>query len=409
MSRVPGYRLLIESLQRCGTDVLFFLEGGPLLEAAAVAGELGIRCVDVRHEQAAAMAAQAWSRLTRRVGVCMAASGPATCNLVTGVANAFIDGVPLVVIGGAVSTGTYGRGEFQDIDQVRDDGADHQGGRPPLHHRAHPGAGAERVSRRALGPAGAGLSRSARRRAVPRGRRRTRSSGRISISRFRAIRPTRRGSPPRSRCCNGARRPIVLSGTGALFAGRRRRARQISRDDQAAAVHDAAGSRHRLGGSAGHTPVTARSKAFKEADLILAVGTRLNFIFGFAKPPRFAKDAKIIHIDIDPIEIARHPNVAVRLQGDAAAVLERAHAGDQRRPAQRRQRLAHRTASTATRASRRRRAASNWRSTRSRSIRCGCAPRSPRCCPRTRCWRSTATSSSTSRASRSRRFAPGTG
>lgn len=319
MSRVPGYRLLIESLQRCGADVLFFLEGGPLLEAAAVAGELGIRCIDVRHEQAAAMAAQAWSRLTRRVGVCMAASGPGTCNLVTGVANACIDGVPLVVIGGAVSTATYGRGEFQDIDQVAM--------MAPITKQATRLYATERIPEQVQnaflvalsgkpGPVYLDLPADVLFREI--------DADKIAWPNFDLTISRNPPDPARLAAAvallHAAQRPIALSGTGALFA---------DAGDALAKFLGATGlplfttpqGRGIVSESVGHTPVTARSKAFKEADLILAVGTRLNFIFGFAQPPRFARDAKVIHIDIDPIEIARHPNIAVRLQGDAAAAL----------------------------------------------------------------------------------------
>ena len=319
MPRVPGYRLLIESLQRCGADTLFFLEGGPLLEAAAAAGELGLRCIDMRHEQAAAMAVQAWSRLTRRAGVCMAASGPGTCNLVTGVANAFIDGVPLVVIGGAVSTATYGRGEFQDIDQVAM--------MAPITKQATRIYATERIPEQVQnaflvalsgqpGPVYLDLPADVLFREV--------EAEKLTWPNFDLAISRNPPDPARLAAAvtllHGARRPIVLSGTGALFA---------DAGDALAKFLDATGlplfttpqGRGIVSEAEGHTPVTARSKAFREADLILAVGTRLNFIFGFAQPPRFAPDARIIHIDIDPIEIARHPNVAVRLQGDAAAVL----------------------------------------------------------------------------------------
>src|SRR3989442_10907018 len=75
--------------------------GGPMLETEAACIQLGIRAIDTRHEQAAALAAHAWTRVTRRPGVCMGCSGPGTTNLVTGVANAFTDCAPLVAIGGA--------------------------------------------------------------------------------------------------------------------------------------------------------------------------------------------------------------------------------------------------------------------------------------------------------------------
>ena len=78
----------------------------------------GIRLIDTRHEQGAAYMAQAYSRVTQGPGVCMAASGPATLNLGTGLANALIDCCPVVAIGGSTPISQFGRQVFQEIDQV---------------------------------------------------------------------------------------------------------------------------------------------------------------------------------------------------------------------------------------------------------------------------------------------------
>ena len=77
-----------------------------------------MRGIDVRHEQAAAMAAHAYARLLNRPGVCMAASGPGTTNLVTGVAHAWADGTPVLALGGSGAGSQSGHGAFQEIDQL---------------------------------------------------------------------------------------------------------------------------------------------------------------------------------------------------------------------------------------------------------------------------------------------------
>ena len=81
MAQLNGSEILAKALKREGVDELFFLMGGPMLAAESASINEGIRCIDVRHEQAAAMMAQAYSRLHQRPGVCMAASGPATINI----------------------------------------------------------------------------------------------------------------------------------------------------------------------------------------------------------------------------------------------------------------------------------------------------------------------------------------
>ena len=118
MSELTGSEILAKCLKKEGKDVLFFLMGGPMLLAEASCIKEGIRPMDVRHEQAAALMAQAYSRLLQRPGVCMAASGPGVINLITGIANAFIDCAPVVAIGGSSPVGQLGRQVFQEIDQV---------------------------------------------------------------------------------------------------------------------------------------------------------------------------------------------------------------------------------------------------------------------------------------------------
>src|SRR5947207_11232405 len=118
MAKVNGSQILARALRKQGVDTMFYIMGGPMLDAEASCIEEGIRSIDVRHEQAAAMMAHAWGRVTNRVGVCMAASGPATTNLVTGVGNAWSDAAPLIAIGGAAPLVTSGTGIFQECDQL---------------------------------------------------------------------------------------------------------------------------------------------------------------------------------------------------------------------------------------------------------------------------------------------------
>ena len=118
MATITGSEVLAQSLRSQGTDTLFYLMGGPMLETEAACIALGIRAIDTRHEQAAALAAHAWTRVTRRPGVCMGCSGPGTTNLLTGVANAFTDAAPLVAIGGSSPRVFLGMEAFQEIDQV---------------------------------------------------------------------------------------------------------------------------------------------------------------------------------------------------------------------------------------------------------------------------------------------------
>jgi thiamine pyrophosphate-dependent acetolactate synthase large subunit-like protein len=98
MAELTGSEILAKALKKEGTDNLFFLMGGPMLLAESSCIKEGIRPIDVRHEQAAALMGQAYSRLLQKPSVCMAASGPGVINLTTGIANALIDCCPVVAI-----------------------------------------------------------------------------------------------------------------------------------------------------------------------------------------------------------------------------------------------------------------------------------------------------------------------
>src|ERR1700756_2417107 len=118
MAELTGSEILAKSLKNEGTDILFFLMGGPMLLAESSCIKEGIRPLDVRHEQSAALMGQAYSRLLQKPSVCMAASGPGVINLTTGIANAFVDCAPVVAIGGSSPIGQFGRQAVQEIDQV---------------------------------------------------------------------------------------------------------------------------------------------------------------------------------------------------------------------------------------------------------------------------------------------------
>ena len=119
MAQLTGNDILARCLKAQGVKDMFFLMGGPMLDAETACINEGIRLIDTRHEQGAAYMAQAYSRVTQGPGVCMAASGPATLNLGTGLANALIDCCPVVALGGSSPIGQFGRQVFQEIDQVK--------------------------------------------------------------------------------------------------------------------------------------------------------------------------------------------------------------------------------------------------------------------------------------------------
>src|SRR2546428_11837363 len=114
MAELTGSEILARSLKNEGTDILFFLMGGPMLLAESSCIKEGIRPLDVRHEQSAALMGQAYSRLLHKPSVCIAAIDPGVINLTTGIANALIDCESDVAISGSSPNCQYSRQVFTE-------------------------------------------------------------------------------------------------------------------------------------------------------------------------------------------------------------------------------------------------------------------------------------------------------
>ena len=115
---IHASHLIGKALKREGLDTMFFLMGGPMFTTESGCVAEGIRAIDVRHEQAAAMMAHAYARILNQPGVCMAASGPAALNFGTGLATSLLDCTPVIAFGGASTLRELGIGAFQEFDQV---------------------------------------------------------------------------------------------------------------------------------------------------------------------------------------------------------------------------------------------------------------------------------------------------
>src|ERR1051326_3672742 len=118
MAELTGSEIIAKCLAKEGIKDLFFIMGAQMLRPEATCIKEGIRMIDVRHEQAAAYACQAYSRRKQTPSVCMAASGPGVTNLITGMANALIDCCPVVAFGGSSPISQFGRQVFQGIHTV---------------------------------------------------------------------------------------------------------------------------------------------------------------------------------------------------------------------------------------------------------------------------------------------------
>ncbi|MDD3880396.1 MAG: thiamine pyrophosphate-binding protein, partial [Syntrophomonas sp.] len=114
--KLKGAEILLQCLQKEGVDTVFGYPGGAVLPIYDALYKSEIRHILSRHEQGAAHAADGYARATGRVGVCISTSGPGATNLVTGIATAYMDSIPLVCFTGQVGTSLIGRDAFQEAD-----------------------------------------------------------------------------------------------------------------------------------------------------------------------------------------------------------------------------------------------------------------------------------------------------
>jgi len=337
-----GARILIESLIEQGVDTVFGYPGGSVL---FIYDELykhkdRIRHVLTSHEQHAAHAADGYARSTGKVGVCIATSGPGATNLVTGIATAYMDSVPLVAITGNVPTSLLGKDSFQEVDiagvtmpitkhnwivkdvkdlaeVVREAFLVAASGRPgpvlidiPKDVTA---ALCEWTPRSQHDPAAAqspvALARAARLSA--RGSRQTYTEEDIRAA---------------VELISQAKRPFIYAGGGVIIADAAEELKALVERLKAPAAlslmaKGALPFAHPLNtGMIGMHGSVASNRAIQKADLVIAVGTRFSDRV-VSKADKFAVDAKILHLDIDPAEINKNVKSERWIIGDLKKVL----------------------------------------------------------------------------------------
>ena len=320
MAQVDGSRLIAEGLKEEGVDTIFYIMGGPTFDLTIHADRLGLRLIDVRHEQAAAMMAHAYSRVTRKTGVCMGAGGPGALNLLTGIANAYLDACPVLALGGASSVSLYEIGDFQELDQVSIF-------RPVCKWtaRIYQARRAKEYVHMAIvrtrhgkpGPVYIDMPGDMLYEKVDE----SRISPRPTLKEMAPPRPDSRSIERAVDLLGSAKKPILLTGSGILWSGAEEEMRRFVEATGIPFFTSPQGrgvipDDHRL------SFLGARSFAFREADVVLVVGTRFNFIIGQGRPPRFSGDARFIQADVDAEEIGRVRSVEIGIVGDAKAVFE---------------------------------------------------------------------------------------
>jgi acetolactate synthase-1/2/3 large subunit len=321
MALVNGSQILARSLRRLRTDTFFYIMGGPMMAAESACVEEGLRAIDVRHEQAAAMMAHAFGRVKNTLGVCMAASGPGATNLITGVANAWADCAPLLAIGGSAPVSQRIKSAFQEMDQVA--------AFKPITKWAEQCTDPRRVPeyvstavRQAVsgrpGPVYLDMPGDVLYKQVEE------DEVVYPVADPATFRARSSGDPAlvddAVRLLAQAERPLVLTGSGILWSNAEAELQQLV-ELLGLPFYTTPQGRGVVPDDHALSFLAARATAFREADLLLVIGTRINYIIGHLAPPRFNANAKVIQVDIDASEIGHNRPADVGIVGDARAVL----------------------------------------------------------------------------------------
>jgi acetolactate synthase-1/2/3 large subunit len=322
---VKGSQILLESLKREGVEVIFGYPGGQVLPIFDSLYDSDIKFILTRHEQGAAHAADGYARATGKAGVCLATSGPGATNLVTGIANAYMDSIPMVAITGQVKSFLIGNDAFQEADVTGIT-------RPITKHNylVKDIKDLVRIIREAFYIASTGRP------------------GPVLIDipsdiqvmdaefnwpqdiKMRTYNPTLFGHPGQikkaAKLIAAAKKPIIYAGGGVITSGAHKELKILAEKINAPLTWTLMGigafaSTHELAlGMLGMHGTAYANHAIMESDLIIAVGARFDDrVTG--RLDAFAPYAKIIHIDVDPSSISKNVNVHIPIVGDAKNIL----------------------------------------------------------------------------------------
>ena len=325
--KLTGAQIVCEALVREGVDVVFGFPGGAVLPLYDTLPQYPqLRHILVRHEQGAAHAADGYARATGRVGVCFATSGPGATNLVTGIACAHLDSVPLIAITGQVARPFIGKDAFQEVDTT--------GITLPItkhNYLVLDVKGLARTIKQAFflartgrpGPVLLDIPRdvfteetefSYPERAVPRGYKAILTGHPAQIKRAAQL-------------INSASQPLILAGRGVNISGAHEELQELAEKAQIPVASTLLGTgafpqNHILSlGMMGMHGTAAANMAVGQADVLIAVGMRFDDR-ATAKVSGFAPLAQVVHLDIDPAEIGKNVPAHVPIVGDCRLVLQ---------------------------------------------------------------------------------------
>ena len=324
--QLTGAQIVCESLLQEGVDTIFGIPGGAILPLYQTLPEFpALKHILVRHEQGAAHAADGYSRATGKPGVCWATSGPGATNLVTGIATAAMDSVPMIVITGQVKRSAIGSDAFQETDitgitlhitkhnYLVMDASDVAATIKEAFHVATTGR---------PGPVLVDIPKDVQEEMA--------EFDYPTELTLQGYKPTNEGNPGMvrraSKLINSAKRPVILAGHGVILSDAYDELISLAEKAQTPVIATLLGissfpEDHFLyAGWPGMHGMAYSSLAIDESDLLIAVGMRFDDrITGDTS--KFAPNARVIHIDIDPSEIGKNIDADVPIVGDAKHVL----------------------------------------------------------------------------------------
>jgi len=320
MGTLRGEEIIARSFQREGVDTIFFMMGGPTGGTAGACLDLGMKGIYVRHEQAAAMMAHAYSRISGKPGICIAPMGPGVANLVTGLANAWADAAPVIAIGGASPMRGTTLDTFQEMDQI-------PMMRPIVKAAYRVDLGyriPEYISiafREALdgkrGPVYLDLPGDI-------------LAGKVDEEKIHWVENSRTDARPAGdpamvhqavELLANARKPLVITGSGVIWSRAETALRHFI-EATGIPFFTTPQGRGVIPEDHARSFPAARSTAFREADVVLVIGARANSMLSFLRAPRFSESAKFINVNLDGKELGHNRTADVGIIGDARLVLE---------------------------------------------------------------------------------------
>jgi acetolactate synthase-1/2/3 large subunit len=325
--KLKGSQIVLQVLQEEGVEVIFGYPGGMTIDIYDELSRSSIKHILVRHEQGAVHAADGYARASGGVGVCLVTSGPGATNTVTGLASAYMDSIPVVVLTGQVPTRLIGNDAFQEVDIV--------GITRPCTKHNYLVSNVEnlaRILKEAFyiarsgrpGPVLVDLPKDVLQASTT-----YKGLGEITLQSYNpTYEPNARQLPKAVKLIRESRRPMILTGGGVILSGAAEELRTFARKIHSPVASTLMG----LGAFPSTDPLwlgmigmhgTYRANmSSAECDLMIAVGVRFDDrVTG--KIEDFAPRAKIVHIDIDPTSIRKNIPVSVPIVGDCKITLRK--------------------------------------------------------------------------------------